>query len=212
MTNNDILRRIRYIFDLSDTKMIAIFAAADHQITRAEVSDLLKRSDDPVHQECSDSLLATFLNGLINDRRGKKDGPQPEPEKELTNNIIFRKMKIALTLDADETLEILALADKQTRNERILPSSRSQAFPGVQRPSPPQLFQRPSDQASWRTRMSNAWRFTRTRHKAKLTLADRASTGTRTPWTKRGPHAELLSPDAIAASEVSSRSVHPALR
>jgi len=111
MTNNDILRRIRYIFGLSDTKMIAIFAAADHQITRAEVSDLLKRFDDPVHQECSDSLLATFLNGLINDRRGKKDGPQPEPEKELTNNIIFRKMKIALTLDADETLEILALAD-----------------------------------------------------------------------------------------------------
>jgi hypothetical protein len=36
--------------------------------------------------------------------------------------------------------------------------------------------------------MSNAWGFTRTRHKAKLTLADRASTGTRTPWTKRGTH------------------------
>jgi len=111
MTNNDILRRIRYIFDLSDTKMMAIFAAADHQISRAEVSDLLKRFDDPAHQECSDSLLATFLNGLINDRRGKKDGPQPEPEMELTNNIIFRKMKIALKMDADETLEILALAD-----------------------------------------------------------------------------------------------------
>lgn len=111
MTNNDILRRIRYIFGLSDTKMIALFAAADHQVTRAEVSNLLKRFDHPDHQECDDSLLATFLNGLINDRRGKKDGPQPEPEKELTNNAIFRKMKIALTLDADETLKILALAD-----------------------------------------------------------------------------------------------------
>jgi len=32
-------------------------------------------------------------------------------ENSMTNNIIFRKMKIALTLDADETLEILALAD-----------------------------------------------------------------------------------------------------
>jgi hypothetical protein len=101
----------------------------------------------------------------------------------------------------------LLMGGTDIRNERILPSSRSQAFPGVQRPSPPQLFQRPSDQASWRTRMSNAWGFTRTRHKAKLILADRASTGTRTPWTKRGPHAELLSPDAIAAFEVSSRSV-----
>ena len=119
MTNNDILRRIRFIFDLSDTKMIAIFAAADHQITRAEVSDLLKRFYDPVHQECSDSLLATFLNGLINDRRGKKDGPQPEPENELTNNIIFRKMKIALTLDADETLEILALADMRLSKHEL---------------------------------------------------------------------------------------------
>lgn len=119
MTNNDILRRIRYIFDLSDTRMIAIFAAADHQITRAEVSDLLKRFDDPDHQECSDSLLATFLNGLINDRRGKKDGPQPEPEKVLTNNIIFRKMKIALTLDADETLEILALAEMRLSKHEL---------------------------------------------------------------------------------------------
>lgn len=110
MTNNDILRRIRYIFDLSDTQMIAIFAAADYRTTRAEVSNLLKRFDDPLHKECSDALLATFLNGVINDRRGKKDGPQPEPEKELSNNIIFRKMKIALKLDADETVEILARA------------------------------------------------------------------------------------------------------
>lgn len=110
MTNNDILRRIRYIFDLSDSEMIALFGAADHQVTRAEVSNLLKRFDDPAHQNCSDTMLAIFLNGLINVRRGKKDGPQPEPENELTNNIVFRKMKIALNLNAEETLEILALA------------------------------------------------------------------------------------------------------
>ncbi len=111
MTNNDILRRIRYIFDLSDSEMISVFAAADHQVSRAEVSDLLKRFDDPAYQECSDTLLAIFLNGLINDRRGMKDGPPPEPEKDLTNNIIFRKMKIALNLSAEDTLELLALAD-----------------------------------------------------------------------------------------------------
>ena len=110
MTNNDILRRIRYIFDLDDSEMISVFGAADQQVTRAEVSDLLKKIDDPAHQVCSDTLLATFLNGLINDRRGKKDGPQPEPENELTNNIVFRKMKIALNLNAEDTLEILALA------------------------------------------------------------------------------------------------------
>ncbi|MCP4902127.1 MAG: DUF1456 family protein [bacterium] len=119
MTNNDVLRRIRYIFDLSDSKMISVFAAADHQVTRAEVSDLLKRFDDPAHQVCSDRLLSIFLNGLINDRRGKKDGPQPEPENDLNNNIIFRKMKIALNLNAEDTLEVLALAGMQVSKHEL---------------------------------------------------------------------------------------------
>jgi uncharacterized protein YehS (DUF1456 family) len=110
MTNNDVLRRIRYIFDLSDSKMISTFAAADQQVTRAEVSDLLKKDDDPAYQNCSDTLMALFLNGLINVRRGKRDGPQPEPETAMTNNIVFKKMKIALNLKAEETLKILALA------------------------------------------------------------------------------------------------------
>ncbi len=110
MTNNDILRRIRYIFDISDTKMIAIFALADYPVTREQISDWLKKDDDPAYKNCSDTQLAIFLNGLINDKRGKKEGPQAEPEKKLTNNIIFRKLKIALNLKEDDTLKILKLA------------------------------------------------------------------------------------------------------
>jgi uncharacterized protein YehS (DUF1456 family) len=109
MTNNDILRRIRYTFDFSDSKMIALFASGDQQVTREQVSDWLKKDDDPAYQDCSDTLLATFLNGLINDNRGKKEGVQPEAEKRLTNNIIFNKLKIALNLKAEDILEILAL-------------------------------------------------------------------------------------------------------
>jgi hypothetical protein len=52
-------------------------------------------------------MLATFLNGLINDKRGKKDGPQPQPEKRITNNIILTKLKIALNLKAEDILEIV---------------------------------------------------------------------------------------------------------
>ena len=111
MTNNDILRRIRYTFDLDDSKMIAIFAAADFDATRAQISDLLKKDDDPDYKECSDTVLAIFLNGFINDKRGRKEGEQPEPEKRLTNNIIFTKLKIALNLKADEILDILDMVD-----------------------------------------------------------------------------------------------------
>lgn len=111
MNNNDILRSIRYSLDLSDAQMIAVFGLADHQVTRSQVSDWLKKDDDPACQKCSDIVLAIFLNGLIIHRRGRQDGPQPEPEKRLTNNIILRKLKIALDLKGEEVLEILGLAE-----------------------------------------------------------------------------------------------------
>jgi len=110
VTNNDVLRRIRYAFDFDDSKMIALFALADHLVTRAQISDWLKKDDDPAFQECSDTQLAIFLNGLINDKRGKKEGPQSGPEQHLTNNIIFKKLRIALNLKTEDVLEILGLA------------------------------------------------------------------------------------------------------
>ena len=111
MNNNDVLRRIRYTFNFDDTKMINICELGGLQVTRAQISDWLKKEDDPDYQECSDVQLATFLNGLIVDKRGRKDGPQPEPETSLTNNIIFRKLKIALNLQADDVLRLIKKVD-----------------------------------------------------------------------------------------------------
>lgn len=111
MTNNDVLRRIRYTFNFDDTKMIAIFGLAGLEVSRAEVSDWLKKDDDPDYKSCNDVTLATFLNGLIIEKRGKKDGPQPVPETSLNNNIIFRKLKIALNLQAEEVLALIKQAD-----------------------------------------------------------------------------------------------------
>ncbi|SFH25373.1 YehS family protein [Pontibacter chinhatensis] len=111
MTNNDILRRIRYTFDYGDDKMIALFGSGGKQVTRAEVSDWLKKEEDPEYKELNDELLAAFLNGFINEKRGKKEGPQPEPEKRLNNNVTLRKLKIALNLKDEDILEILLLAN-----------------------------------------------------------------------------------------------------
>ena len=111
LTNNDILRRLRYSFDLSDSKVIAIFGLADLQVTREQISDWLKSDEDPAWQKLNDAKLAIFLNGFINDRRGKKEGAQPEPETRLTNNIVFKKLKIALDLKDDDILDIMGLAN-----------------------------------------------------------------------------------------------------
>ena len=111
MTANDCLRRLRYILDFDDSRMLAVFEEADEKVTRSQLSSWLKKDDDPDYEECSDVMFATFLNGLINVIRGKKDGPQAEPEQTLTNNIIFRKLKIAFDLQAEDILSILSLAD-----------------------------------------------------------------------------------------------------
>lgn len=107
MTNNDILRRIRYVFDFNDSTMITIFGLAEKIITREQISNWLKKDDDTDYKACSDKNLAIFLNGFINHKRGKRDGTQPKPEDTLNNNIIFRKLKIALNLKEEETLAVL---------------------------------------------------------------------------------------------------------
>ena len=110
MDNNDIIRSIRYTLDLGDSKMIAIFKLADYHITREQVCNWLKKDDDPTWQNCTDTELAIFLNGLINDLRGKKEGVQPEAEKRINNNIVLRKLKIAFDLTSEEMLRIIGSA------------------------------------------------------------------------------------------------------
>jgi len=126
VTNNDILRRIRYTFALNDTKMINIFALADLEVTREQISDWLKKDDDPAFEAISDVLFATFLNGLINQNRGKKEGVQPEPEKKLNNNIILRKLKISLDLKNEDVIELMQLAEFELSKHELSALFRKQ--------------------------------------------------------------------------------------
>ena len=109
MTHNDILRRVRYILNLDDSKVISIFSLGGLEVTRAQISDWLKKDDDPAYQSLSDPELSGFLNGLIIEKRGRKDGPQPAPDKTLNNNMVFTKLKIAFNLRAEDILALLAL-------------------------------------------------------------------------------------------------------
>ncbi len=111
MTNNDILRRLRYTFNFNDKKMVSLFALADQEVTREQISQWLKKEDDADYVNCSDVQLATFLNGFINDKRGKKEGVSPQPEKRLSNNIILTKLKIALNLKAEDIISLLESVD-----------------------------------------------------------------------------------------------------
>jgi len=111
LTNNDILRRVRYTFDLKDNAMLEIFSLADFNATEEQVAGWLKKEEDDTFIKLSDTELAIFLNGFINLKRGKREGEQPKPEDALNNNMVFQKLRIALNLKAEDILEILQLAD-----------------------------------------------------------------------------------------------------
>jgi len=110
MINNELLRRISTIFDFTDEKVCAVFALGQCDITAEQLTCIYKPMSEPAYKALLDVEFASFLNGLIDDQRGAKDGPKHPAEQVLSNNLIFNKIKIALALKADEVIAVLELA------------------------------------------------------------------------------------------------------
>lgn len=101
MINNDVLRSIRYMLDLSEPKVGELIALADPaaQVSRDEVQGFLKKDGEPGFLECSNKVLGLFLDGLVIDRRGRDDSRPPRPpEKRVTNNVVLKKLRVAFEL------------------------------------------------------------------------------------------------------------------
>lgn len=114
MNNNDIVRQLRYALNMNDSTMIEIFKLADHEIGQTILTGLLKKEDEEGFVNCGDVVLGYFLDGLILYRRGRKEmkpGEPRRPHSRLTNNIILKKLRIALELKEDDMLAVLKLGE-----------------------------------------------------------------------------------------------------
>ena len=129
MNNNDRLLRLRYALDLKDEETQEIFKLGHQDLSLVEVQLLLKivessqvnsdEEDDFTEntyaKECSNLLFESFLNGLIVFKRGQQVTATGEPVKQTrlikhdkdVNNVLIKKVKIALTLTSDDILDIL---------------------------------------------------------------------------------------------------------
>jgi len=107
VTNNEILRRIQHALNLKNSQIIKAIEQADVTVTHEQVINWLKADNDKSCSKMKDKELAVFLNGLINLKRGKKEGAQSKPEITLTNNMIFMKLRIALNMKAEDVLDVL---------------------------------------------------------------------------------------------------------
>lgn len=133
MDNNDRLIRLRYALDIKDTDMVDIFKLGGITITKEHVRKMLIKSKDAYDDErddldlmeekeenltCTNSDLDAFLNGFITFKRGKQDTKQgqvtpPTPSiknGEGMNNILLKKVKVALSLTSEDMLDIFKIA------------------------------------------------------------------------------------------------------
>ena len=108
MTNNDILRRLRFTTNLTDAKLVEIGTLGGAEFSEADITSwLIKDEEDESYRSLQDLVFAQFLNGLIIHKRGPSDKGMPEAESKLSNNGILRKLKIAFNLQNDDILEVL---------------------------------------------------------------------------------------------------------
>ncbi|WP_109126364.1 DUF1456 family protein [Dyella sp. C11] len=101
MINNDVLRSVRYMLDLSDNKVVEIIklSDADSPIDKSDVQAFLKKDDEEGYAECGNQVLAHFLDGLVFYHRGKDESLPPRPiEKRVTNNVVMKKLRVAFQL------------------------------------------------------------------------------------------------------------------
>jgi uncharacterized protein YehS (DUF1456 family) len=74
--------------------------------------------DDEIEEDnavCSNFMLESFLNGLITFKRGEQEPKPGQPERPAmsiksngsVNNVLLKKLKIALALTSEDMLDIL---------------------------------------------------------------------------------------------------------
>ena len=113
MTNNDFLRRLRYALNIKDNVMVQIFKKGNIVLTREDVIDYLKKDIDEGFKKLNNNDLIAFLDGLIIQKRGKKEDGTPVPQVKVTknnlNNILLRKLRIALSFKSYDMIKIFKL-------------------------------------------------------------------------------------------------------
>lgn len=128
MNNNDLLLRLRYALDIKDTDIVKAFDLGGMAVSKEEVRQMLTKIHDRDFEEedsfeknvyvkmINNKVLDTFLNGFITLKRGapknkSQQAGQPQTtEIKHINNVLLKKVKIALSLTSDDLLDILAEA------------------------------------------------------------------------------------------------------
>jgi len=120
ISTNEILYRIKKALNLTNEEMMEAYKLEGYPMESARLDSLLKRRQDKNFQLCSYEELGVFLDGLVTLKRGPSPKNKDEEEAvELTNNLILKKLRIALQLKEAETEIIFGLADVELTKQQL---------------------------------------------------------------------------------------------
>jgi len=108
MTNNDALRSLRYILDISDSELASLFELGGSFVESRDVKQMLLFDTDSGFRHCTDDLMADALDGLVYSKRGKDEArPAPPQDFPITNNSVLKKVRVAFQLKDSDMHEIM---------------------------------------------------------------------------------------------------------
>jgi len=120
LKTNDILYKIKKTLNLTQKEMMEAYKLAEYTMDATYLDSLLKRRQDEGSKLCSYEELGVFLDGFVILKRG------PSPKKandnqvvELTNNLILKKLRIALELKEAETEIIFSLGEAELSKQQL---------------------------------------------------------------------------------------------
>jgi len=119
ISTNEILYRIQKSLKLSMEEMLEAYKLEDYEMDGVHLDALLKRRQEKDFQLCSYEELGVFLDGLVTLKRGASPTKEDVEVVELTNNLILKKLRIALKLKEAETEIIFGLAEIELTKQQL---------------------------------------------------------------------------------------------
>ncbi len=120
MITNNIILKIKTALKLNDSDTLKAYELAKFPLSELELENILKNEEDEGFRPCGYEELGAFLDGLVILKRG------PSPKKsnakevlELTNNLILKKLRIALELKEADIEIIFSLGDAELSKQQL---------------------------------------------------------------------------------------------
>lgn len=117
---NEILYRIQKALNLTKEEMLEAYKLESYNMKPAHLESLLKRRQDDDFKVATYEELGVFLDGLVSLKRGPSPKkPHDDEAVELTNNLILKKLRIAMELKEPEIEIIFGLAEVELSKQQL---------------------------------------------------------------------------------------------